>query len=100
MGNYEVVRGKAEDPGCFEKIYILQGKVEGRRSLADMINDVRANGTLRVASRPVKKDTLAYLIFSSGTSGLPVSVKSHSGEGSSCLDRVHQSMLERFDITH
>ncbi|EIM81740.1 acetyl-CoA synthetase-like protein [Stereum hirsutum FP-91666 SS1] len=57
-----------------EKIYILQGKVEGRRSLADMINDVRANGTLRVASRPVKKDTLAYLIFSSGTSGLPKAV--------------------------
>lgn len=80
-----------------DKIYVLQGKVEGRRSLADMIHDVRAKGILRVASRPVKKDTLAYLIFSSGTSGLPVSVKSRSGEGSSCLDRVHQSMLERFD---
>lgn len=82
------------------KIYILQGKVEGRRSLADMINDVRAKGIPPVASRPVTRDTLAYLIFSSGTSGLPVSAESHYGDDSSCLNGLYQSMLERFAIPH
>lgn len=70
-----LAKGAAEKIGLADdRIYILQGKVDGRRSLADMIDEVKAKGTFPlVASRPVKRDTLAYLIFSSGTSGLPVS---------------------------
>lgn len=57
-----------------ERIFLLQGKVDdGRRSLGDMVQEVNKRGLEVVKTRPVKENTLAYLIFSSGTSGLPVS---------------------------
>jgi acyl-CoA synthetase (AMP-forming)/AMP-acid ligase II len=52
-------------------IYLLEGNVPGKRSFGDMIKHVKNTHIPRLAVRPVKKDTLAYLIFSSGTSGLP-----------------------------
>ena len=52
-------------------IYIFEGQVNGRRSFGKMIHHVRENDIPRAAVRPAGKDTLAYLIFSSGTSGLP-----------------------------
>ncbi|KAI0766413.1 acetyl-CoA synthetase-like protein [Trametes elegans] len=61
--------GLAED-----RIYILEGRVEGRRDLASAIDAVRARHVPRVSSRPVTRETLAYLVFSSGTSGLPKAV--------------------------
>ena len=54
-----------------DSIYTLEGDAFGRRSLEDMISDARLRGIPRVPFRPVKRDTLAYLVFSSGTSGLP-----------------------------
>ena len=54
-----------------DRIYILEGHVEGRRNLASAIDAVRKRNVPRVPSRPVARDTLAYLVFSSGTSGLP-----------------------------
>ena len=52
-------------------IYTLEGSVKGRRSFSDMINQVRKDFKSRIDIRPAGKDTLAYLVFSSGTSGLP-----------------------------
>jgi long-subunit acyl-CoA synthetase (AMP-forming) len=54
-----------------DHIYILDGRVRGRLSFGDMIDRARANHIPRISVRPAKIDTLAYLIFSSGTSGLP-----------------------------
>jgi acyl-CoA synthetase (AMP-forming)/AMP-acid ligase II len=56
-------------PDC--NIYTLAGRVEGRQSFADMIDHVRKSRIPRLDVRHAKEDTLAYLIFSSGTSGLP-----------------------------
>ena len=52
-------------------IYILEGNVEGRTSYATLVDRVRQTKIPRLPVRPAKKDTLAYLVFSSGTTGLP-----------------------------
>ncbi|KAI0766416.1 acetyl-CoA synthetase-like protein [Trametes elegans] len=57
-----------------DRIYSLEGRVEGRTDLASAIDGVRTRGVPRLPSRPVTKDALAYLVFSSGTSGLPKAV--------------------------
>ncbi|KDQ62797.1 hypothetical protein JAAARDRAFT_30700 [Jaapia argillacea MUCL 33604] len=57
-----------------DRIYILEGHVKGRKSYGEMIDKVRKRGAPRVPVRSAGKDTIAYLIFSSGTSGLPKAV--------------------------
>lgn len=56
------------------RIYILEGSSAGRRSFQDLAAQVRARSIHLVAPKEVKRDTLAYLVFSSGTSGLPKAV--------------------------
>ena len=53
------------------KIFILQGEVKGKLSLPRLIDNVKAGGLPRVPTQTVGDDTLAYLVFSSGTTGLP-----------------------------
>lgn len=53
------------------KIYLIKGEAKGRRSIQSIIRDARNKQIHPVDIRPAAKDTLAYLIFSSGTSGLP-----------------------------
>jgi long-subunit acyl-CoA synthetase (AMP-forming) len=43
----------------------------GRKSFSELIADVQTKGIPAVAVRPAAKNTLAYLVFSSGTTGLP-----------------------------
>ncbi|KAF8887030.1 hypothetical protein CPB84DRAFT_1684829 [Gymnopilus junonius] len=45
-----------------------------RKSFRSLLEGVRKRNTPIVDIRPAKKDTLAYLVFSSGTSGLPKAV--------------------------
>ena len=52
-------------------IYIIKGNSSGRKSFWSIIRDVRTRKIPRVDVRTANKDTLAYLVFSSGTSGLP-----------------------------
>lgn len=53
-------------------IFVLEGKSDdGRSSLQDFVKRVRDHHIPRTPVRPATKDTLAYLVFSSGTSGLP-----------------------------
>ena len=52
-------------------IYLLKGSFNGRKSFWSIIKDVRKKKILRVDVRTASKNTLAYLVFSSGTSGLP-----------------------------
>ena len=55
-------------------ILILEGSAPNRKNLADLIDGVVARQTPAVGVRSVERDTLAYLLFSSGTSGLPKAV--------------------------
>nr|GAT49526.1 predicted protein [Mycena chlorophos] len=58
-----------------EQVYVLAGPApSGRVSLADLIEGVKRRKAPLEGTRPAKKDTLAYLIMSSGTSGLPKAV--------------------------
>ncbi|KII90717.1 hypothetical protein PLICRDRAFT_174091 [Plicaturopsis crispa FD-325 SS-3] len=55
-------------------IYTLGGEVKGRKSFSGLIENVRTSHLTRLPVRPATKDTLAYLVFSSGTSGPPKAV--------------------------
>jgi long-subunit acyl-CoA synthetase (AMP-forming) len=58
--------------GFSEKsVIILQGEVAGKASLPRLIEDVKARGLPKIATQEVQDDTLAYFVFSSGTTGLP-----------------------------
>ena len=52
-------------------IYLMKGRSNGRKSFWSIIENVRRNKISRVDARTATKNTLAYLVFSSGTSGLP-----------------------------
>ena len=52
-------------------IYLMEGNAKGRKSFWSIIGDVRKNRIPPMGIRTATKDTLAYLVFSSGTSGLP-----------------------------
>jgi long-subunit acyl-CoA synthetase (AMP-forming) len=54
-----------------ERIFILQGNVNGKVSLPRLIEDFKDCGLPKITTRTVQDDTLAYLMFSSGTTGLP-----------------------------
>lgn len=57
-----------------DHIYVMKGNFNGRKSFWSIINDVRRKKIPRVDVRPATKNTLAYFLFSSGTSGLPKAV--------------------------
>ena len=59
------------------QIFLLCGHSSGRKSLSDFIECARKQNIPRVVTRSVKEDTLAYIVFSSGTSGLPKGLLIH-----------------------
>ena len=52
-------------------IYMMKGNSNSRKGFWSIIRDVRRKKISREDVRAVTKNTLAYLVFSSGTSGLP-----------------------------
>lgn len=65
----------AKEVGLSEdRIYILEGHQEGKLSFQDLVDNVRTRRIPRVPIKAATRNTLAYLVFSSGTSGLPKGV--------------------------
>lgn len=60
----------AESMGV-KNIYVLGEKTEGRKSFDEMVEEARLRAIAPLPTRAVAKNTLAYLMFSSGTTGLP-----------------------------
>ncbi|KAG6864934.1 hypothetical protein C0991_006285 [Blastosporella zonata] len=56
------------------RIYVLGGRVRGRKSFKELIEEAITRNIPAQGPRPAKKNSLAYLIFSSGTSGAPKAV--------------------------
>ncbi|KAG1735180.1 hypothetical protein EDB19DRAFT_1995302 [Suillus lakei] len=54
-----------------DRIYVLEGENEGYTNYDQLVSSARKSGIPRLPVRHAYKDTLAYLIFSSGTSGPP-----------------------------
>ena len=71
LRNLENARIVAKEAGFSESdgIFILEGKVKGKRSFDDLVRSVKEPA--KNYAKPVNKDALAYLIFSSGTTGPP-----------------------------
>ena len=70
-GNLENARIVAKEAGFSESdgIFILEGKVEGKRSFDDLVCSVKEPA--KDYAKPVGEEALAYLLFSSGTTGPP-----------------------------
>ena len=56
---------------ALDRLYLLDGNNGTLPDLDNLINGVRRNSIPRHDVVPVSNDTLAYLVFSSGTSGPP-----------------------------
>jgi len=55
-----------------ERIFVLSSRIlSNRRSFSQLIDERRTGNADIIPVRPARKDTLAYLVFSSGTTGLP-----------------------------
>ena len=54
-----------------DRIYIIEGNVQGHSSYLDLVARARGNKLPRLPIQQAQTDTLAYLAFSSGTTGLP-----------------------------
>ena len=77
-------------------IYLLKGNTSDRESFWSIIKDVRNKKILRVDARTVTKNTLAYLLFSSGTTGLP---KGNESIASYSVPVRLTLYLSRYDLT-
>ncbi|KAJ6494154.1 hypothetical protein DFH09DRAFT_1265636 [Mycena vulgaris] len=83
-----------EDPDVHirqDKIFILSGHPpKGRKSFGQMIDAVERKKIPLEPVRPAKRDTLAYLVMSSGTSGLPKAVMITHGN---VIGSLYQSLV-------
>jgi acyl-CoA synthetase (AMP-forming)/AMP-acid ligase II len=76
-------------------IYVMKGNSKGRQSFWSIIQDVRKKKIPRVDVRNATKNTLAYLVFSSGTSGLPKGNQFILPDSSP----IHRRYYSRYDLT-
>jgi acyl-CoA synthetase (AMP-forming)/AMP-acid ligase II len=71
LQNLENARIVAREAGFSESdgVFVLEGEVKGNRSFDDLVRSVKEPA--KDYAKPVGRDALAYLVFSSGTTGLP-----------------------------
>ncbi|KAF9648196.1 acetyl-CoA synthetase-like protein [Thelephora ganbajun] len=94
--NLENARIVAKEAGFSESdgIFILEGKVKGKRSFDDLVRSVKESA--KNYAKPVGKSALAYLTFSSGTTGPPKGVMiSHENVMSSTMQGFITGMLNK-----
>ncbi|KAF8707285.1 hypothetical protein AX14_013661 [Amanita brunnescens Koide BX004] len=72
------------------KIFSMSGHVSGRRSFSQLIDETQLRKADIFPVQSVSKDTLAYLIFSSGTTGLPKAVMLSHGN---VVFSIHQFVI-------
>ena len=65
------LKAAAELGLAHDRICVFGGAAHGLRSLDALLADARRRGTPRAPVKPAVRDTLAFLVFSSGTSGRP-----------------------------
>ncbi|CCL98279.1 uncharacterized protein FIBRA_00273 [Fibroporia radiculosa] len=76
-----------------ERIHILNGIVKGRKSYAEAIDEVERCGVPRTPVKPADRNTFAYAVFSSGTTGAPkVVMLTH---GNVCFSLVQGEMIAK-----
>ena len=68
LENARIVAKEAEFSES-DGIFILEGKVEGKRSFDDLVSSIKEPA--KDYAKSVGEDALAYLLFSSGTTGPP-----------------------------
>ncbi|KIL66829.1 hypothetical protein M378DRAFT_74729 [Amanita muscaria Koide BX008] len=56
------------------RIFIMTGNAPGYKNFSQLIDEARTKNFAVLNVQPAKKNTLAYLVFSSGTTGLPKAV--------------------------
>ncbi len=54
-----------------KQILVMSGHVSSRQSFSRLVDEMQIKKPDVIPVRSVRKDTLAYLVFSSGTTGLP-----------------------------
>ena len=71
LRNLDNARIVAKEAGFPESdgVFILEGEAKGKRSFDDLVRSV--DEPAKDYAKPVGGDALAYLVFSSGTTGLP-----------------------------
>lgn len=93
------VQNAAKEVGLAKnRILILEGSEPGMKGFQDLIDDVVSRKAKPVDVRPVQKDTLAYMLFSSGTSGLPKAVMVSHGNLVFQLQQVEMTAAEAAKI--
>lgn len=90
----------AAEEACFspERVYLLEGRSEERPGYSTCIEKIRDNKVPRHPVEDADVDTLAYLVFSSGTSGKPKAVMATHGNLNFTLLQFITLVLERYQI--
>jgi len=81
-----------------DRIYILEGTVQGHTSYGDLVTRVRENKLPRLPIQQAGSDTLAYLAFSSGTTGLPKAVMVSHGNIINSLNQIFVYTAESLKV--
>ncbi|KAG0706739.1 hypothetical protein DFH29DRAFT_980202 [Suillus ampliporus] len=79
-----------------DRIHLLEGENKGHTSYDQLVSSVCNNGIPRLPVRHANLDTLAYLVFSSGTSGPPKGMYLIAGTWTHHLRSISDSKMQLY----